>query len=127
MDEKNESGRGCGPNDTCCWVKRRKKLRCIICETGTCVRAVVLRAKHSEFYDKQLEEATEKISEIIGGIRAAEDGRSLSFIMTRMGIMLAWVEHGEEGSREPDDVTVKDDNSNIAEALGLIDWEEQAN
>jgi hypothetical protein len=86
----------------------------------TCVRARLLSAKESVFHDRTLIDATRKIQAILDGIEPRE-GFMPSFLSTRMGIFLAWV---EEGAGDPNKgVTAMDDDATVAAALGLIDWQ----
>ena len=84
---------------------------------GSCFEARVLTAEPTKFHDETLADATAKIQEILNEIGRDPDGRTLSFINTNMGLLLAWVEHG--GTVPPDAVTDKDDDETIAQALRL--------
>jgi hypothetical protein len=83
---------------------------------GGCLDAKFLIADASDFHDSQLIRATGDIKNIIAGLRAPA-GKTLAFLNTDFGILLAWVEHG---MAVPDDaVTDKDPAEAIAKALGL--------
>lgn len=90
-----------------------------ICEPGsrTCSTAHLLEAEKSSFHDKQLVEATRKIRRILAKIPADPAGRKLSFCHTKMGILLAWVQHGGKATGRR--VTAKNDNATVAKALRL--------
>ncbi len=83
----------------------------------SCSIAGLLEAEESSFHDSNLIQATNAINEILAGIPADADGRNLSFLKTNMGVLLAWVAHGEtaiEGA-----VTSKSNDETLASALGL--------
>jgi hypothetical protein len=90
-----------------------------ICEAGSggCSPAEMLEAEESSFHDKQLAAATKKIRNILAKIPPDPAGRKLSFCHTRMGALLAWVEHGGKATGRR--VTAQDDNATIAKALRL--------
>ena len=90
-----------------------------ICEAGSggCSPATIVEAEESGFHDQQLVEATRKIRRILAKIPADPAGRKLSFCHTRMGTLLAWVQHGGKATGRR--VTAKDDDATVAKALGL--------
>ena len=90
-----------------------------ICEAGSggCSPATILEAEESGFHDQQLVEATRKIRRILAKIPADPAGRKLSFCHTKMGTLLAWVQHGGKATGRR--VTAKDDNATVAKALKL--------
>lgn len=90
-----------------------------ICEPGSssCTVPHLLEAEESSFHDRQLVEATRKIKRILAKIPADPAGRKLSFCHTKMGILLAWVQHGGKATGRR--VTAKDDNATVAKALKL--------
>ena len=89
--------------------------------SGTCLACNLLEAEASPLHDEALIEATRKIKEVLSGIPADPDGRTLSFLVTEMGLLLAWVEHG---SAMPENaVTAKNENAVLAQALKLTNWQ----
>src|SRR6185369_9243517 len=60
---------------------------------GTCLSPKFLRAEPSKFHDETLIEATEKIDRILTSIPADSQGRRLSLIVSKFGLLLAWVYH----------------------------------
>ena len=79
--------------------------------------ALLLDAEESGFLDGSLIAATSAIKDILANIPADVNGRTLSFLNTRMGTLLAWVEHGHDAWEGA--VTAKDDDATIAAALKL--------
>jgi hypothetical protein len=103
------TGKKCGYNIT------REDVGCSSGD-GSCLDAKFLVAQESSFHDRQLIQATEEIKNIIARLTAPE-GKTLAFLNTDFGILLAWVEHG---MAVPDDaVTYRDSAEAIAKALGL--------
>ncbi|HVQ37866.1 MAG TPA: hypothetical protein VMS31_10060 [Pyrinomonadaceae bacterium] len=90
-----------------------------ICEPGNggCSPATLLEANESGFHDQQLVEATRKIKRVLAKIPPDPAGRKLSFCHTKMGTVLAWVQHG--GKAKGKRVTANDDDATVAKALGL--------
>ena len=84
---------------------------------GDCFQVSFLEAEESGFHDCHLVEATGAIKDILAKIPADPDGRTLSFLNTRMGTLLAWVEHGHDAWEGA--VTAEDDDATIAAALKL--------
>jgi hypothetical protein len=91
---------------------------------GTCLSGGLLEAESSGFHDEALIEATRKIRQILSDIPPDRDGRQLSFLVTGMGILLAWTSHGE--SIPENSVTAGDDDATVAKALKLTNWETPA-
>lgn len=85
--------------------------------SGGCLAGDLLEAEPSGLHDETLIEATRKIKQILSEIPVDADGRKLSFLVTNMGLLLAWVNHGEE--IPPNAVTAKDDDATVAKALKL--------
>ena len=83
---------------------------------GSCREAFLLEAEVSGFHTAALQEATLQINEILQGLYNNDtdriEGSKLSFLITNMGCLIAWVEHGAI-------VTENDDDDTIAEALRL--------
>lgn len=84
---------------------------------GSCANPHLHEAEISAFHDQNLADATRAINSILEGIENSDSGRKLSFINTKQGVLLAWVQH--EGERTEDSVTIDDDTATIARALRL--------
>ena len=84
---------------------------------GDCIPVSLLEAEESGFHNASLIAATSAIKDVLANIPPDENGRTLSFLNTRMGTLLAWVEHGHEAWEGA--VTAKDDDATIAAALKL--------
>ena len=95
-----------------------RRLTILSCEDGFggCGKAELLDADESDFHDQSLIEATRKIKRILAGIPKDSRGRKLSFCQTKMGTLLAWVQHGGMASGR---VTAKDSDAKVAKALKL--------
>lgn len=124
-----ERRRPCSPGDCCCFTVRRHKIVCNACASGCdCSAAQLLDADKSAFHTDEIAGATQAINKILSEIPNDSEGRTLSFIQTKMGIMLAWVEHENEIARTADKdddeiaVTSADDNDTIAKALNLKNY-----
>ena len=92
-------------------------LSCEESPVSGCTQAKLLDAGESDFHGRALIEATRKINRILAGVPKDSHGRMLSFCQTKMGTLLAWVEHGGEASRRR--VTARDDDATVAKALKL--------
>ena len=77
-----------------------------------------LEAEASEFHDSNLIEATRQINQIIRRLPVDPEGRTLSLLRTKMGLFLAWVDHGAASLPEGA-VTAKDDDATVARAMRL--------
>lgn len=67
------------------------------CESGdgSCWTAFMAEADNTTlFHDQELYDATTEIQRILNGITKPTDGRTLSFVHTEEGTILAWVQHG---------------------------------
>jgi hypothetical protein len=100
-------------------------MRCIH-GSPECVPFNLLEAQLSDFHNQDLSEATRKIKQIVAEIPEHPAGHKLSLLIIRKGskrgVLLAWVNHGEEvpdGAQNV--VTGKDSPEVIARALGLQD------
>ena len=89
--------------------------------SGTCLVSDLLEAEASDLHDKNLIEATRKIKQILAEIPADPNGRELSFLVTDMGLLLAWINHSQVFPANA--VTAKDDKATVAKALKLKNWE----
>lgn len=89
------------------------------CVTGTptCNLAEFIEAEESEFHDANLIKATWAIKAILAAIPEDQNGRNLSLLNTKKGLLLAWVEHG--GTPIKGAVTSDSDIDSIASALKL--------
>lgn len=85
--------------------------------SGTCLAGGLLEAEASGIHDETLIEATRKIKQILSEIPADSEGRKLSFLVTKMGLLLAWVNHDADIPENA--VTANDDNETVAKALKL--------
>jgi hypothetical protein len=85
---------------------------------GPCLFPKFLRAEPSKFHDETLIEATEKIDRILTSIPADSQGRRLSLIVSKFGLLLAWVYHENrpEGNYS---VTMKSEDATVIKALKL--------
>jgi hypothetical protein len=84
---------------------------------GTCWVAYLLEAEESSFHDETLQNATQQIKKILDDIPADREGRKLSFVHTKQGTLLAWVQHGvsfPEGT-----VTIEDGHDELMRALKI--------
>lgn len=90
---------------------------------GSCWSARLVDARESDFHPTDLQNATRQIQTIIDSITPPREGLMLSFIHTRMGSILAWVNHG--GTPTAGTITSANTDAEIAEALGLIQGAEQ--
>jgi hypothetical protein len=93
--------------------------------SGTCLAGDLLEAESSKIHDDTLIEATQKIKQILSEIPVDSDGRKLSFLVTNMGLLLAWVNHDDDIPENA--VTAKNDNEIVAKALKLKNWENIGN
>ncbi len=89
--------------------------------SGTCLAADLLEAESSGIHDETLVEATQRIKQILSEIPTDTDGRKLSFLVTKMGLLLAWVNH--DADIPADAVTAENDNATVAKVLKLKNWE----
>lgn len=89
--------------------------------SGTCLAADLLEAESSVIHDETLVEATQKIKQILSEIPADSNNRKLSFLVTKMGLLLAWVNHDADIPENA--VTAENDNTSVAKALKLKNWE----
>jgi hypothetical protein len=107
----------CSGRQSCKWQATPGELSCVSSPTGTCNVANILEADESDFHDSHLVKASCEIKEILASIPPDPNGRSLSFIHTNMGTLLAWVEHG--GTPIEGAVSSEHDDSTVAAALKL--------
>jgi hypothetical protein len=116
----------CKPGVDCSYTVRRHKIICTGGAPPDCFRAELLEANKSAFHTDQIADATQAINKILSEIPKDSEGRMPAFIQTRMGIMLAWVEHEDEDARAADKdevgVTSADDNDTLAKALNLKNY-----
>jgi hypothetical protein len=90
-----DDGFVCGTGrESCKWQMLPGKLSCVSSPRGSCNRANILEADESDFHDSDLIKASCEINEILANIPPDPNGRTLSFVHTNMGTLLAWVEHG---------------------------------
>ncbi len=84
---------------------------------GSCMLADLLEAEPSNFHDRTLVEATAAIKQILAGVPEDADGRKLSFLITDLGILLAWTDHNSEAPAKV--VTARDSKEVVTQALKL--------
>ena len=126
-NEKRQLDR-CKPGIDCSYAVRRGKMVCIKGQNAGCFPGELLEADHSIFHTEHLENATQSINKILSEIPKDSEGRTLSFITTRMGVMLTWVEHENESvhdaNKDVDEVgiTAAHDNDTLAKALNLKNY-----
>lgn len=82
---------------------------------GSCRTARLLELDESPIHDKTLQDATRKIKEILESIPTGTDGRELSFLHTKNGTVLAWIQHGVKFP--PDAVTFESDPDEVDRLL----------
>ena len=114
-----ESASGCTGKD-CEFTAYETMVACVD-GVSYCFHAKLAKAEESAFHDKQLVDATEQITKILDSLKD-EKGRKLSLLATDVGMMLAWVNHGEtvkgDGSQP---VRAADDPKKVIEALRIIE------
>ena len=59
-----------------------------------CINCIIAEADISDVHDKHLQKATTKIKKILSDIPPHAKGWKLSFIRTKYGVLLAWLDHG---------------------------------
>lgn len=93
------------------------------CEEGSgdaCPVAQLLKAKRSSFHDAALIVATEQINAILAALPPDPQGRAASFVYTKRGVLLAWVDHsGAPAGSLKGGVTGRADEATVIKALGL--------
>lgn len=103
------------------WSRFTTDIECRDSTVDNCSRPLMLEAQISVFHDQVLKDASAEIRKIIEMVGKERDGRHLAFVNTRMGTLLAWVQH-TNAPLKPEAVTANSDNATIAKALGLINW-----
>ncbi|MGI8544238.1 MAG: hypothetical protein ACR2MD_12290 [Aridibacter sp.] len=117
IDENNNSG--CSGR-TCDWLAYNSSLGCVDGSTRSCFHAVLMEAEETVFHDSKLIKATEAINNILNILREESEERKLSLIVTDMGVLLAWAEHGGDAEGYPKDaVRANSDSKTVVEALKL--------
>lgn len=99
-------GYGATPNEVGC-----------VAGDGSCWTARLIEAQPSPYHDEQLINATRQIRQTLRGLRAPE-GKTLSFVHTPFGTLLAWVSHGVTATGA--EVTNESPAEVIISTLGLI-------
>jgi len=116
MNDKGQTA--CEGNN--CYASVDSALELVGCGPAgsTCLLPTFLSAEPSKFHDHTLIEATEKIRRILASIPADPQGRKLSLLVTRMGVLLAWAYHEKrpEGNYA---VTLEADDAMVIKALKL--------
>lgn len=111
---RKESPTGC-VGATCDWALNAG-LQCFE-GPGNCKEAAFLEADPSPFHDPTLIKATRKLNRILSGIPKDPEGRKLSFVLSDMGTLLAWVNHSAKKHKHV--VTARDPEAIVAKALKL--------
>ena len=93
-----------------------------VCVEGesTCASAQLLPAAVSTFHDQALAALTQQINALLAAVPPDPAGRKLSFLHTRQGTLLAWVDHDTALVDMTGAVTAASDDAAIAQALGLL-------
>lgn len=114
----------CQSGVDCSYMVRRNKIYCRANPPPDYFTAELLEARTSDFHTDALSRATTAINEVLSQIPEDSEGRMPAFIQTRMGIMLAWVEHTAEplAADEDGDVTSAADDGTLAKALNLKNY-----
>ncbi|MBI1760289.1 MAG: hypothetical protein HYR56_02535 [Acidobacteria bacterium] len=86
---------------------------------STCSNARLLTAAPSDFHDQTLSALTQQINALLQAVPSDPSGRKLSFLHSRQGTLLAWVNHEAGDIRVEGAITAKSDDAAIAQALGL--------
>lgn len=110
---------GC-TGDECQWTLTGGGQPGCISGQSSCPDAKLLTATPSLFHDQTLIDLTQQINALLQAVPPDPAGRKLSFMYTRMGPLLGWVEHGQEGGGTGGAVTAASDNATIIQALGLL-------
>lgn len=86
------------------------------CESGdgSCWTAKMAEAYTTAFHDQELYDATTEIQNVLNNITKPTDGRTLSFVHTDEGTILAWVRHD---GVHPSAVKYKHGNAAVKKAL----------
>lgn len=103
---------------SCEWSASASELGCSH-GAGDCYSAVFSKSNKLAFQDDALQEATDKINEILAKIPSnADKNVKLSIITTGNELMLAWVNHNR--APQKGDINSKSNSSDITAALGII-------
>lgn len=110
----------CGGDGECHWTLTGGGQ--VACQPGgeDCMSAKLLTTTPSVFHDQTLIDLTEQINALLQAVPPDSAGRKLSFMYTRMGPLLGWVQHGQENSGTASGVTADADNETLIQALGLL-------
>jgi hypothetical protein len=87
--------------------------------TGSCKAAKLLEAEPSDFHDQTLITVTQQINALLQTVPPDPAGRKLSFLHSRLGTFLGWVEHGEDAAVLNPAVTAEADDATLIQALRL--------
>jgi hypothetical protein len=100
------------------WIMTPEGVLECISGGASCAVTPLLEAEPSDFHDQALIDATQQINQILAAIPPDPQGRTVSFLYTKFGTILAWVRHGSDAAG-PDSITGEDDDETVIEALGL--------
>jgi hypothetical protein len=79
----------------------------------------IVEVEISDFHDKHLQKATTKIKKILADIPPDARKRKLSFIHTKKGFVLAWLDHGARVPNGAKVITQKDDEKAFLKYLKI--------
>jgi hypothetical protein len=84
-----------------------------------CLMCKVLEVEVSDFHDKHLQKATQKIKKILADIPPDPKKRELSLIRTKKGLVLAWLDHGASISGDADVITQEGNEKEFLKRLKI--------
>jgi hypothetical protein len=91
-------------------------------DSDVCHDLSLLEAEESDFHDRALIEATDRINEIFNRLdERPPEGRHLALLNTGLGLLLVWAEGISRPKEISDFVTYRSPEPQIREALGLMD------
>ena len=88
--------------------------------SSSCTNAKLLVAELSDFHDQTLATVTAQINALLETISPDPAGRKLSFMHSRLGTFLGWVEHGVADAATNGAVNAASDDAAIIQALNLV-------
>lgn len=111
----------CQDHQSCwsiCWRgPSGPEMTCEEANSPACMRPEFIQGHRTPFHDKALEEATQKLRDIIDAIPPSQ-GRSLAFIIRKRGLRLVWM---SDGPPALDAVRVTDEAEIARDFLGIDD------
>jgi hypothetical protein len=100
----------------CGWGYWDESLNCGGSGVG-CAEAYFLECEESDFHDANLVKATRAIKAILAMIPNDINGRNLSLLQTKLGVVLAWTEHTE--TYQGGGITRDSDDADVINALNI--------